>query len=109
MNYSYFILKIFLTINILLIKNISTEELGKNKGAYVNSPNADCLQYRLGNSAESFGQAPSAYLVAPYLYEIAGYNGQRKAFSEQYFDFYKNISAEIPQKYFNPLFEQSNL
>jgi hypothetical protein len=91
---NYFILNIFLVINLLLIKNISTEELGKNKGAYIKTPNTDSLQFRLGNSAEDFEQHPSMYIILPDLCEIAGHNGQRKNFSEKYFEMY-NISCEI--------------
>ena len=79
-----FISSYILFLLILSIK-YSSSESGKEKGAYLNVPDSNDLQYRLGNNLGYIGNGWDDSKMAN-LSRLAGYDGQRKKLPEQHLE-----------------------
>ena len=78
-------LQIKFLISIILSFSIFCAEIGKDKGAYLKTPNSKQIQYRLGNSIGYYGYGWNESKLSN-LSSLAGYDGQIKRLIEFHFN-----------------------
>ena len=78
-------LQIKFLISIILSFSILCAEIGKDKGAYLKTPNSKQIQYRLGNSIGYYGYGWNESKLSN-LSSLAGYDGQIKRLIEFHFN-----------------------
>lgn len=77
-------LPLIISVAFLSSSNLS-EEIGKNLGAYLKTPDSTKLQFRLGNNIGFYGKGWNESKLS-YLSKLAGYDGQKKRLIEFHLD-----------------------